>query len=78
MADDAVAAKCKARGVRHRFPRVARTHPKYDSLAILRQAHRRICDAMRKSSGARVDLEDQDAEVIRQARQVVAADVLAK
>ena len=63
--DVAMAAKCEVRRMHTTFPRLARTHPKYDSLAELRTAHRRLCDRMRRSKGQ--DLEAQDAEILRQA-----------
>ena len=65
IVDAAMASKCKTHGMHTTFPRVARTHPKYDCLTDLRKAHRRLWDRMRK--GAREDLEEQDAEILRKA-----------
>ncbi len=70
VADAAVAGRCQARGLHMLFPHLARTHPKYSSLATLRQAHRRLCDRIckaRKSGVTRDDLEAEDAEIVRQA-----------
>jgi curved DNA-binding protein CbpA len=66
LVDAAIASNCEARGMHMTFPRLARTHPMYDSLAELRTAHRRLWDRLRKY-GAREDLEAQDVEVIRKA-----------
>ena len=70
LVDSATAAKCEARGVHTTFPRVACTHPKYECLAELRKAHRRLCDRMRKSRGKQ-DLEAQDVEILHQAWSIV-------
>jgi curved DNA-binding protein CbpA len=66
IVDAAMAAKCEARGMLMTFPRLARTHPMYDSLAELRTAHRRLWDRMRKYKAGE-DLEAQDAEILRKA-----------
>ena len=73
IVDAAMAAKCEAHGMNMTFPRVARTHPKYDCLTDLRKAHRRLCDRMRKP-GAGEDLEAQDAEILRQAWGILRGD----
>ena len=73
IVDAAMAAKCEARGMNMTFPRVARTHPKYDCLTDLRKAHRRLCDRMRKP-GAGEDLEAQDAEILRRAWDLLRGD----
>ena len=73
IVDAAMAAKCEARGMNMTFPRVARTHPRYDCLTDLRKAHRRLCDRMRKP-GAGEDLEAQDAEILRQAWGILRGD----
>ena len=73
LVDVAMAAKCEARGVHTTFPRLARTHPKYDSLAGLRRAHRRLCDRRRRPCG-REGLEAQDAEILRQAWDLLQSD----
>ena len=57
-------------GVQQVFPHLRRTHPKFDSLSELRKAHRRLWDRVRKNS-AREDLVAQDAEIIRQAWELV-------
>lgn len=66
LVDAAVASKCETRGMHMTFPRLARTHPMYDSLAELRTAHRRLWDRMRKYKAGE-DLEAQDAEILRKA-----------
>ena len=63
-------SKCEASGVHTTFPRLAHTHPKYECLAELRKAHRRLCDRMRKSRGKQ-DLEAQDVEILRRAWSIV-------
>ena len=68
--DMAVANSCEAHGVQREFPHLRRTHPKFDSLSELRKAHRRLWDRVRKNS-AREDLVAQDAEIIRQAWELV-------
>lgn len=70
IVDAAVASKCEARGLHKTFPRLARSHPKYDCLAPLRKAHRRLWDRLRRA-GAREDLEAMDAEILRQAWELV-------
>ena len=73
IVDTAVASKCDARGMHMFFPRLARTHPKYDCLTDLRKAHRRLWDRMRKHR-EREDLEAQDAEILRQAWDLLRGD----
>ena len=68
--DTAVMDRCDTHDVQKAFPHLHRTHPKFDSLAELRKAHRRLWDRMRKN-GAREDLVAKDADIIRQAWELV-------
>ena len=70
MVDTVVTNSCEAHGVQQEFPHLRRTHPKFDSLSELRKAHRRLWDRLRKNN-AREDLVVQDAEIIRQAWELV-------
>jgi len=61
-----------------RFPYVTKSHPFYEQVTAqldpLRQAHRRLRDAMRKTNmRRRCELEEEDAAIVRQARDIVAS-----
>ena len=69
IVDEALASQCDLHILHKTFPRLARTHPRYECLDGLRQAHRRLWDRLRKH--AREDLAAQDAEIVRQAWELV-------
>ena len=69
IVDEALASQCDLHILHKTFPRLARTHPMYECLDGLRQAHRRLWDRLRKH--AREDLAAQDAEIVRQAWELV-------
>jgi curved DNA-binding protein CbpA len=66
LANAALNARCEQREIHTSFPRLAKTDPKYDALMSLRLARRRLCDRIRKSSD-REDLQEESAEILRQA-----------
>ena len=77
LVDSATAAKYEARIVHTTFPRIACTHPRYECLAELRKAHRRLCDRMRKSRSNH-DLQAHDVEILQRAWSILRGGEVAR
>ena len=69
LANMQIAHECQQHQIHTQFPRMARTHPKYESLGPLRQTYRKLRDLSRKYQGR--DHQERAEAILRQAWELV-------